>query len=217
MLAFDHAAALGVDALECDVHLSRDGEVVVIHDPTLDRTTDASGPVSAITADELARVDAGFSLRRRATGFPFRGHGIGVPRLADSARRVIRHAVHRRDQGDDRRGRARVLDVIREADALDRVIIGGFSQPRPRRRAPARPGDAHRRGAGRKCRPRSADRSSGMRRGDRASRLFQVPFRLRGGRSSRARSCARPAARVSRAGLDRRRGRRHAAPESTGA
>ena len=47
--AFDHAVALGADAIECDVHLSRDGEVVVIHDPTLDRTTDATGPVSAMS------------------------------------------------------------------------------------------------------------------------------------------------------------------------
>jgi glycerophosphoryl diester phosphodiesterase len=54
MVAFDHAVAIGADAIECDVHLSHDGEVVVIHDPTLDRTTDATGPVSARTARELA-------------------------------------------------------------------------------------------------------------------------------------------------------------------
>src|SRR5512134_2212691 len=52
LAAFDHALSLGVDALECDVHLSRDGEPVVIHDPTLDRTTEASGPVAARTAAE---------------------------------------------------------------------------------------------------------------------------------------------------------------------
>src|SRR5438874_310131 len=60
MAAFDYGFALGADAVECDVHLSRDGEVVVIHDSTLDRTTDSTGPVAGLTADELARVDAGF-------------------------------------------------------------------------------------------------------------------------------------------------------------
>jgi len=53
LLAFRNALALGADYLEFDVHLSRDGEVVVIHDPTLDRTTTGTGPVADRTAAEL--------------------------------------------------------------------------------------------------------------------------------------------------------------------
>jgi glycerophosphoryl diester phosphodiesterase len=53
LLAFGNALALGADYLELDVHLSRDGEVMVIHDPTLDRTTSGSGPVRERTAVEL--------------------------------------------------------------------------------------------------------------------------------------------------------------------
>jgi glycerophosphoryl diester phosphodiesterase len=53
MAAFDHAVSLGVDAIELDVHLSRDGHAVVIHDPTLNRTTAGTGPVADFTADEL--------------------------------------------------------------------------------------------------------------------------------------------------------------------
>ena len=53
LLAFRNALALGADYLELDVHLSRDGEVVVIHDPTLDRTTTGTGPVVDRTAAEL--------------------------------------------------------------------------------------------------------------------------------------------------------------------
>jgi len=53
LLAFRGAAALGVDYLEFDVHLSKDGEVVVIHDPTLDRTTTGSGVVKDRTLAEL--------------------------------------------------------------------------------------------------------------------------------------------------------------------
>src|SRR5262245_7223078 len=81
-VAFEHASTLGVDGFECDVHLSKDGEPVVIHDPTLDRTTDATGPVRALTAAELARVDAGHHFNPVA-GFPFRGKAGGVPRLVD--------------------------------------------------------------------------------------------------------------------------------------
>ena len=82
LAAFSHALTLGVDACECDVHLSRDREPVVIHDPTLDRTTDARGPVSALSAEDLSRVDAGFHFDP-AGGFPLRGLTGGVPRLAE--------------------------------------------------------------------------------------------------------------------------------------
>ena len=53
LLAFRNAAAMGADYLELDVHLTRDGEVVVIHDPTLERTTTGAGPVRDRTLAEL--------------------------------------------------------------------------------------------------------------------------------------------------------------------
>src|SRR5437867_12775637 len=53
--AFDNGLALGSDGLELDVHLSRDGVVVVHHDRTLDRTTSLRGPIADRTADELRR------------------------------------------------------------------------------------------------------------------------------------------------------------------
>lgn len=56
MLAFRHALALPAEQLELDVHLSADGEVVVMHDPTLDRTTDAGGPVRTRSLAELRRI-----------------------------------------------------------------------------------------------------------------------------------------------------------------
>src|SRR4029453_16267 len=89
--AFSQAAALGVDGCELDVRLSKDGEVVVIHDATLDRTTDADGPVSALTAAELGRGGAGFPFRpgggvpggRGGGGGPGRGRGEGGPGLPE--------------------------------------------------------------------------------------------------------------------------------------
>ncbi|HUT36338.1 MAG TPA: glycerophosphodiester phosphodiesterase family protein [Planctomycetota bacterium] len=53
------ALDLGVDALEFDLHLSRDGHIVVLHDATLDRTTDGAGRVQDRTLAELKRLDAG--------------------------------------------------------------------------------------------------------------------------------------------------------------
>jgi len=54
--AFRESARLAVEQAECDVHLSADGEVIVMHDATLDRTTDATGPVVARSAAELRQV-----------------------------------------------------------------------------------------------------------------------------------------------------------------
>lgn len=67
---FRRAKALGIDAVEFDVHLARDGELFVIHDPTLERTTEGVGPVADRSAAELATI----KLRD--------GNGEGVPRLA---------------------------------------------------------------------------------------------------------------------------------------
>jgi glycerophosphoryl diester phosphodiesterase len=127
LAAFEQAAALGVDAIECDVHLSRDDEVVVIHDATLDRTTDASGPVRARTADELSRVDAGCRFTDETGGHPFAGMGIGVPRLADALARWPDMPFVIEIKGDDAHAAERVAAVITAAGALDRVIIGGFN------------------------------------------------------------------------------------------
>lgn len=56
LLAFRNALTLGARLLELDVHLTADGEVAVIHDATLDRTTDGAGPVARRTAADLRRL-----------------------------------------------------------------------------------------------------------------------------------------------------------------
>jgi glycerophosphoryl diester phosphodiesterase len=124
--AFDHAASLGVDAIECDVHLSRDGEVVVIHDPTLDRTTDASGPVAARTARELAEMDAGYRFGPDE-GYPYRGRGLGVPRLADVLARHPHLPFIVEIKGDNPETARRAVAVIRDCGATTRVVLGGFN------------------------------------------------------------------------------------------
>ena len=77
--SFREAVALGVDAIEFDLHVSRDGALVVTHDETLDRTTDGSGPVAMHTTAELGRLDAGARFTRDGgRTFPWRGRGATV-------------------------------------------------------------------------------------------------------------------------------------------
>ena len=59
MRSFRSAIAAGCDLIECDVHLSSDGRLMVIHDHTLDRTTNGTGLVRDLTAAELRKLDAG--------------------------------------------------------------------------------------------------------------------------------------------------------------
>jgi glycerophosphoryl diester phosphodiesterase len=78
------AVALGADALEFDLRLSRDGRLVVFHDATLPRTTDGRGEVAQHTLAELQRLDAGAMFTRDGgRSFPWRGRGAAVPAFDD--------------------------------------------------------------------------------------------------------------------------------------
>ena len=88
LVGFRRAAEVGVDVLELDVRLTRDGEVVVLHDATVDRTTDWRGPgpgaVAELTYAQVAELDAGHAFTPDGgRTFPFRGQGVRVPRLSE--------------------------------------------------------------------------------------------------------------------------------------
>ena len=77
--SFLEAVALGADALEFDLRLSRDGKLVVFHDPTLERTTDGQGPLAQRTLAELKALDAGARFTPDGgRSFPWRGRGVRV-------------------------------------------------------------------------------------------------------------------------------------------
>jgi glycerophosphoryl diester phosphodiesterase len=115
MTAFHRAVDEGFAYLELDVRTTADGQAVVHHDRTLDRTTDASGPIAARTAAELAGV--------RVRG----AHGREpVPRLVD----VLGALPHTRFTVELKSGAAvrPVLAVLDRLDAWDRVCLGGYQE-----------------------------------------------------------------------------------------
>ena len=81
LVGLEAAVGLGCDALEFDLHLTRDARVVVMHDPTVDRTTDGTGHIRDKTLGEIKQLDAGGWLDRR-----FRGER--VPTLEEVLERV---------------------------------------------------------------------------------------------------------------------------------
>jgi glycerophosphoryl diester phosphodiesterase len=122
--AFRLAVEAGAGGLELDVHMTRDGHIVVIHDATVDRTTDGAGPVSEMTLDELRGFDAGHNFSPGGgPSRPYRTRGVRVPTLEEVLREFPGVAVNI----DIKVGRpgieAAVLGVLREADALERVLV----------------------------------------------------------------------------------------------
>jgi len=124
--AFDRGLAAGADGLELDVRLSADGIIVVCHDETLDRTTNSTGPVSARSAAELSRLDAGYRFADGAGGYPFRGQGVNVPTLREVFDRYPDIPIIVEMKPDtEAMGRALAAEVV-AAGAVDRVCAAGY-------------------------------------------------------------------------------------------
>lgn len=84
LVSFHQALELGADVLELDIHATKDGEIVVIHDQTVDRTTNGTGMVKDLTLADLKKLDAGycFTLDGGKT-YPYRGQDITIPTLKE--------------------------------------------------------------------------------------------------------------------------------------
>ena len=83
MEAYRLAVEMGADAIELDVHLTADGELAVIHDETLDRTTDRSGSIAMLNMKEIRAADAGYHFDAGDGTYPFRAPGLRVPTLME--------------------------------------------------------------------------------------------------------------------------------------
>ncbi|MGH7457927.1 MAG: glycerophosphodiester phosphodiesterase [Longimicrobiaceae bacterium] len=146
----------GTDVLELDVHPSRDGEAVVIHDATVDRTTGGSGRVAEMALEQLQSLDAGFRFRSAGGDRPFRGTGVRIPTLREVFDRCP--GVRLNVEIKDGRVRERVAEVVASAGAEGRTLI-----------AASRPQDALRRRGSRLATSASL----------RELRTFYLSYRLR--------------------------------------
>jgi glycerophosphoryl diester phosphodiesterase len=84
MYAFEKAVETGADVLEMDAHITKDGEIVLMHDEKVDRTTDGSGLIEDLTLAELKQLDGAYKWTNDdGQTFPYRGQGIQVPTLRE--------------------------------------------------------------------------------------------------------------------------------------
>ena len=111
LLSIKKAMDIGVDAVEIDVHLSKDKEIIVIHDSTLDRTTSGTGPVNNYTLSELKKYDA--------------GKGESVPTLQEVMEltdKKIKLVIELKEKGTERI----VVEQIKKNGFEDNVYVISF-------------------------------------------------------------------------------------------
>ncbi len=112
LAAFRKAAEIGVDGIEMDIRLSADGEVIVLHDAALNRTTDTSGQVSELSLAEIRQADA--------------GDGERVPTFAEALEEIppdiLAFVEIKAIEATER-----AVRIVQEMDRLDQVVIISFN------------------------------------------------------------------------------------------
>lgn len=126
--AIRHAVQVGADAVEVDLHATLDGRLVLLHDDTVDRVSDGSGPVEEMTLEEARSLDAGYAFTPdHGRSHPFRGEGVRLATLEEALEAAGSLPV----VAEVKTGRAaEALDRFL-ADRIperDRVLVGGFSR-----------------------------------------------------------------------------------------
>jgi glycerophosphoryl diester phosphodiesterase len=125
MPAFERAIEIGVDSLEMDVHVTRDGHLIVAHDDTAARTTGAGYAWRDIDVADARRLDAGWGFVGSDGHRPFAGKAIGVPLFEHVLEAFPDMRINVDLKGD--RAVTLMLELIRKRRADDRVTLASFA------------------------------------------------------------------------------------------
>jgi glycerophosphoryl diester phosphodiesterase len=129
LYAFRKAAELGADVLEMDLRQTADGVLVVLHDAAVDRTTNGSGPVAALTLSRLRELDAGY--RWSPDGgktHPHRGQGLTVPSLREVFSALPGARMNLEIKTRDAALSKPLCELIREHRREHLVVVASFGQ-----------------------------------------------------------------------------------------
>jgi glycerophosphoryl diester phosphodiesterase len=125
--AFERAVAMGVDVLEMDVHTTADGVMVTMHDETVERTTNGSGPIRSYTLAELKQLDAGYKWTDDdGATYPYRGQGITVPTLEEIFTAFPDIPMNIEIKQAEPANVAEFCQMLRDFDREERVLVGSF-------------------------------------------------------------------------------------------
>jgi glycerophosphoryl diester phosphodiesterase len=134
--AFQAALDLGADGIELDVHFSSDGKLVVIHNPTLDKTTNGSGRVTGLTFEELRRFDAGSHFGPQFAGTPL----PALEEVLDLCKDKLLMNIELKSLSSNTANiGVDVVAAVRARDMADQVVISSFNPLALRRAKKAGP------------------------------------------------------------------------------
>jgi glycerophosphoryl diester phosphodiesterase len=121
---FREGVRAGAGVLELDVHTTADGTVVVIHDETVDRTTDGSGAVHEMTLAEVKRLDAGYRFTPDGDRtYPYRGEGVRIPTLEEVYREFTDVPINVEIKGKRPGIEEALWRIIEGARAEERTLV----------------------------------------------------------------------------------------------
>jgi glycerophosphoryl diester phosphodiesterase len=127
LYAFEKAVEIGADVLEIDAHITKDDEIVLMHDEEVDRTTEGTGLIEDLTLLELKQLDAAYQWSNDdGKTFPYRGQGIEVPTLDDVFQKFpqMRYVIEIKltEKPIDKP----LCDLIHKHNMQDKVVIASF-------------------------------------------------------------------------------------------
>ncbi len=129
MVAFHQAVDLGADVLDADTHLTADGVLVLIHDTTVDRTSNGSGAVVDLTLDELRALDFGYTFTTDdGATFPFRSREVGIVTVEELFSEFDGHRFNIEIKQTPVEAADVFCELIRRFDYEDRIVVSSFGQ-----------------------------------------------------------------------------------------
>jgi glycerophosphoryl diester phosphodiesterase len=127
--AFDLALQQGADALETDVHVTRDGEIVVCHDPVVDAVSDGTGAIAQCSLSELKRLDFGYRFTPdEGLSYPFRGKRVEILTLTELLNSYPQTVINVDLKPRSGVSVRKFLSILDACDALSRVVVASFHQ-----------------------------------------------------------------------------------------
>jgi len=131
LYAFEHAADLGVDVLEMDLHITGDGVLVISHDETVDRTTDGTGNIEDMTLAQIKSLDAGYRWSNdKGQTFPYRGQGIIIPTLEEIFQAFPGYRMTIEIKKTETSMAAPFCKLIRAYSMQDKILVATFYDER---------------------------------------------------------------------------------------
>lgn len=126
--AFKEAVSMNVDVIETDVHITRDEEIVIFHDETVDRITNGKGKISNLNLEELKLLDIGYFFKDEKGNYSFRGKNFHILTLDELFTTFPDTQVNLDIKTPDKRAIELVGNKIRQYGRETNIIVGSFHQ-----------------------------------------------------------------------------------------